>query len=223
MTKKVAVNGASQLPAAIANMATGLAASATSVSDGSNFMKFTKFGEFLYGADSIEVEPESDWAVNPMGFGQGWIAWGDKAHGTDGKMLGETMVGAGEAMPPQPAPVEGAWAEQRALQLACATGEDKGTQCLFKTSSHGGKKAYAALVLQVVKKIQAGESDIVPVVKLTADSYTHPTYGKIFTPTFEVVSWTTMEATEAPAEETQEEEQEPEVAKKPARRRRAKA
>ena len=187
-------------------------------------MKYTKFGEWLYGADNIEVEEGSEWAINPQGFGHGWIAWGDNAHGTEGEMLGEVMGSASAPMPAQPDPVEGSWAEQRAMQMACISGEDAGTQALFKTSSLGGKKMYSRIVMEIVKKINAGALDIVPVVNLTADSYPHTKYGKIFTPDYEIVRWTTMDdAAPAAVEEEEEEEAAPEPAPTPRRRRRAAA
>jgi hypothetical protein len=182
-------------------------------------MKFSKIGEYLYGADATEVEEGSEWAINPQGFGHGWIAWGDKAHGNDGTMLGETMIAAAQPILEMPGEVEGTWTEQRAVQLACISGEDEGTQCLFKTSSIGGKKFYAALVLEVVKRIEAGESAVVPVITLDADSYTHASYGKIFTPMFTVIRWEELGATESAAEEA-EAEPEPE---KPTRRKRKRA
>jgi hypothetical protein len=210
-----------QLPAAVANLAGGLAQSAQSATsmDGLQYMKFTKFGEFLFGADSIEVEADSQWAINPNGFGQGWIAWGDKAHGTEGEMLGEVMGPAAEPMPAMPAPVEGTWTEQRAMQLACVSGEDEGTQCLFKANSLGGKKLYASIVTEVVKRINAGESAIVPVVTLGADSYQHQKYGKIFTPEYAIVRWEEMDATPESAAEAAAAE-EPAEEEAPRRRRR---
>lgn len=212
-----------QLPAAVANLAGGLAQSAATATAGSGqqFMKYTKFGEFLFGADSIEVEEGSLWAVNPNGFGQGWIAWGDKAHGNEGEMLGEVMGLASEPMPAQPAVVDGTWTEQRAMQLACLSGEDEGTQCLFKVNSLGGKKFYAALVTEVVKRINAQETTIVPVITLSADSYLHAKYGKIFVPEFTIVRWEEMDTT--PEEAVAKAEEEPEEAPAPRRRRRAKA
>ena len=227
--KKEVAQKSNTLPAAIADLATGLAESATSSTDGVNFMKFTKFGEFLFGADSIEVEDDSEWAVNPAGFGHGWIAWGDDVHGNDGTMLGEVMGPAGQPLPGQPDPVEGSWAEQRAVQMACVSGEDEGTQCLFKSSSIGGKKFYAAIVLEVVKKIKAGDPAVVAIITLEADSYKHAKYGKIFTPDFSVVRWQTMDASaaaeEAPASKDDAvPEQKPEAKKEeeasPRRRRR---
>ena len=213
----------SNLPASVAGLATGLAASAQTAAagEGQQFMKFTKFGEFVFGADNIEVEPGSEWAINPQGFGHGWIAWGDAAHGTEGEMLGGVMASASGPMPAQPGPVEGTWSEQRAIQLACVSGEDAGVQALFKANSLGGKKMYARIVMEVVKRINAGQLDIVPVVHLTADSYQHTKYGKIFTPDYKLVRWTTMDdAVTAPAVEEEEEAPEPAT---PTRRRRAAA
>ena len=217
--KKGVTPSTGQLPAAVANLAGGLAQSAASAAttDGLQYMKFTKFGEFLFGADSIEVEQGSEWAINPQGFGHGWIAWGDKAHDTEGEMLGEVMGPAHEPMPAQPGPVEGSWSEQRAMQMACISGEDAGTQCLFKVNSLGGKKFYASLVTEVVKRISGGEAKVVPVINLSADSYQHQKYGKIFTPTYKIVRWEEIDATE-PAAEAPEEEAPAE--EEPRRRRR---
>jgi hypothetical protein len=51
--------------------------------------------------------------------------------------------------------------------------------------------------------VEKDQSKPVPVVKLGKDHYTHKSYGRIYTPVFEVVEWVSMsgEATEAEAEE----------------------
>lgn len=212
--KKGVATQKSALPAAIADLVGGLEVSATTAATGGDqFLKFTKFGEFVFGADNFEVEEDSEWAANPLAFGQGWIAWGDEAHGNESEMLGEVMVPAAQPMPAQPEAVEGKWVEQRSMQLVCLTGDDADTQCLFKTSSIGGKKLYAALVMEVVKRIKAGDSDVVPIIHLLPDSYQHAKYGKIFTPTYEVVRWEEMDAT-APSTDSPDEE--PEQAEEPA-------
>jgi hypothetical protein len=212
----------SQAPAVLSNLATGLAASVSHTPSGDGqFMKFTKFGQWLFGPDEIEVEEDTNWAINPEGFTHGWIAWGDKAHGTEGEMLGEQMCSASTPHPDQPEAVDGKWTEQRGLVMVCVDGEDKGTQVLFKANSRGGLKAYNAIVRAVVKRILARETDIVPLVTLDADSYVHKTYGKIFTPEVNIASWVAQDATsvpEAPAEETEAPAEEPAAA--PARRQR---
>lgn len=229
MTNEVAAN--SSLPASVTNMAANLAASIHAVggAGGSEtYMKFTKFGEWVYGMEGTETQEGSIWAVNPAQFLHGWTAWGTEAHGTDGQNVGEHMVNAGMAYPaeadlPQ---VKGNWSKAIAMMLRCTTGEDKGTQVLFKSNSLGGRKAYAGLIQKVVERIQAGETEVVALVELESDSYQHGTYGKIFTPVMKIVGWTGLDGA-IPEEEPQQNaaavEQpaaEPEEQEKPRRRRR---
>jgi len=56
----------------------------------------------------------------------------------------------------------------------------------------------------------------VPIVRLKKDHYTHKSYGRIFTPVFEIVEWVSMDgkADEAEADEA------PAAEAAPARRRR---
>ncbi len=197
-------NGNSNLPANIQNMATALAASASSAGASTStdaYMKFSKFGEWIYGVENVEVEPGSVWAVNPLGFQHGWTAWGTKAHGTSGQNMGECMVPAVHPMPLEenlPA-VKGDWMKAVGIQMLCTTGEDEGVQVMFKTNSHGGRKAYAAIVQAVTARIVAGEPDCMPLVELKADSYEHKEYGKIFTPILEIVGWSAHDAAREPA------------------------
>tara|TARA_R110002020_G_scaffold170207_3_gene359586 strand:+ start:2739 stop:3332 length:594 start_codon:yes stop_codon:yes gene_type:complete len=193
-------------------------AQAASSNTGGSFMKFTKFGTWEFGVDSIEIEDGSQWAINPTSFKHGWIAWGDKSHGTEGQKLGEVMVSANEPFPPQPEPVKGDWHEQFSFQMACVSGEDEGAQVQYGTSSSGGKKFYHSVVNAVCDQIDASVAEVVPVVTLGNDSYTHQTYGKIFNPDYEVVKFVTLDG--AAAEEPEPEpEPEPEA---PKRRRRRK-
>jgi len=222
----------SNLPANITNMAQALAASVASTggANGSDlYMKFTKQGEWMYGADNTETEEGSVWAVNPMGFMHGFISWGSKARGNAGTMTGERLVPATQPMPlegelPE---VNGDWTKAVAIQMRCTSGEDEGLQVLFKANSHGGRKAYAALLQAVVEQIGKGSAECVPLVDLKNDSYTHKEYGKIFTPEIEIVGWTTMggeaAAEAAPAIEEKAEEpaaEEPAKEEAPRRRRR---
>ncbi len=198
------------LPANIANLAGGLAASvAAAPTSGGSFMKFTKFGEWSYGAEDTPVEEGSQWAVNPNGFLHGWIAWGDKAHGNEGTKVDEVMCSAAEPHPACPDPVAGNWSQQRAIQLACISGEDEGLNVMFNTNSRGGLNCYNEIVKEVVRKIQAGETKIVPIVELEADHYMHNTYGKIFVPVMVVVAWVGLDdIPDGPVEDDDEEEEE---------------
>jgi hypothetical protein len=223
----------SNLPAELTSMATGLAASVSTAGENSGgvdlFAKMGRDGVFVYGADNTEFEPGSLWALNPLGIYHGLIAWGDKAHGTDGQNLGEVLVPASQPLPQESdmQEVKGTWSKIIALQLRCISGEDEGTQILFKSNSYGGRKAYSVLVAEVVGRITAGEEAVVPVIEFTSESYKHASYGKIYNPVFNIRSWTTMagDAESAKIEEAPEEApaEEPPVEEKPRRRQRAKA
>lgn len=224
------------LPANIGNMAAALAQSASSAGAsgaGELYLKMTKFGEWVFGAEEDEIEEGAILAINPMGFEHGWTAWGSKERGNEGTNVGEVMVPATQPLPAEgdlPA-VNGDWTKQIGVQLRCTNGEDEGLQFIWKSNSNGGRQAYAGLMQEVVSRIQAAPEDgtVVPLVKLRTDSYTHKTYGKIFKPILEVVGWATMDgeqaAEAAPAVEDQTKpEPEPEVQEEaPRRRRRRKA
>lgn len=229
---EVATTGNGALPANITNMAAALAQSsvnAGAAGGGELYLMFTKFGEWVFGAEKTETEEGSQWAVNPEGFTHGWQAW-DQDNTSNGP-TGEVMVPATQPMPAEAdlPDVKGKWAKAIGVQMRCLNGEDEGVQVLWKANSLGARKAYAEILQAVVTRIQNGHSDVVPVVELKADNYNHKTYGKIFTPLVDVVGWSDMDGNqaEAPAGELEAPEEapaeEPEAEEKPARRRRRKA
>jgi hypothetical protein len=222
-------NGTGGLPANIGNMgqalATSIAAAGTS-GEGDLYMKFVK-GEWVYGAEETEVQESSKWAINPAGCQHGYTAWGSEERGNEGKNVGERMVPATTPMPLEAAlpEVNGDWSKCIAVQMRCTNGDDEGIQVLFKSNSHGARKAYASILQDIVERIQSGVADVVPLVELGADSYKHKKYGKIYTPQFEVVGWATMDGEQAEEPEAIEEqaeapEPEPAAEEKPRRRRR---
>lgn len=176
-------------------------------------LKMDKRGDWVYGANQTEVEPEALWAVNPASFVHGYIAWGDAV------VLGEVMVPLTEPLPQvfeAPAGAEKGWQIQIGMGLKCISGPDKDMEVRFTVTSVGGKKAVQQLGVAIAQQIEADQTKPVPVVKLKTDSYKHKMYGKIFTPVFEIVEWVGMDgkADEAPAEEA------PAAEAAPARRRR---
>jgi len=197
----------SNLPANVLNMAAALASSASMVgarAGGELYMRFTKYGDWEFGAENVEVQEGSVWAINPHGLQHGWIAWGTKEQGTDGQNVGEVLVSATQPMPDRNnlPEVRGEWSSCIAVQMRCTNGDDEGIQVIWKSNSRGGRNAYADIVQAIVTRIGEGHAqDCVPLVELTADSYQHKTYGKIFTPVVDVVGWANMdgEAVEKPA------------------------
>ena len=156
------------------------------------------------------MEPEEDarWAVNPYSFQHGVIQW------VDSKVNAEVMVPVTQPMPQKGEPVNDSegkacgFDEQLAFQLQCVSGEDKGVQVLFKSTSVGGKKAVGALATAIAAAAGRGDEAVIPVVLLETSSYQHKKYGKIYTPELSVVEWLTPAGeaadgaeADAPAEE----------------------
>jgi len=158
-----------------------------------------KGGHWVFGADQTEVEDDSTWAVNPFSFVHGFIAWGD------GEVLGEKMVAISQPLPQiddAPPAAKKGWEQQIGMSLKCLTGDDKGMEARFTTTSVGGKRGVQTVAAALAEQVEKDQTKPVPVVKLTKDHYQHKSYGKIYTPVFEIVEWVSMEGeptVEAPA------------------------
>jgi hypothetical protein len=155
-------------------------------------------GHWVFGADQTEAEDDSRWAVNPFSFVHGFIAWGD------GEVLAEKLVPVTEPLPELEAAPPGAkkgWEPQTGLSLKCISGEDAGLEARFTTTSVGGRKAVQTLAVAIAAQVEKDQGKPVPVVKLAKDHYTHKSYGRIYTPVFEVVEWVSMNGEAAPEAE----------------------
>jgi hypothetical protein len=64
----------------------------------------------------------------------------------------------------------------------------------YTTTSVGGKKAVQALAVAIATQVEKDQSKPVPVVELGKEHYTHKSYGRIFTPVFQVLEWVGMDA-----------------------------
>ena len=174
---------------------------------GSVIIKMDKTGHWVYGADQTEVDGESTWAINPLSFVHGYIAWGD------GEVLGEKMVPVTQPLPEldaAPPNAKKGWEQQVGMSMKCLSGEDKGMEARYTVTSVGGRKAISVLAVALAEQVEKDQTKPVPVVKLKKDHYQHKSYGKIYTPVFEVLEWVSM-SSEPEAEATEE---------APARRRR---
>jgi hypothetical protein len=171
-------------------------------------IKMDKGGHWVFGAEQTEIEEGSTWAVNPLSFVHGFIAWGD------GEVLAEKMVSIANPLPELDEAPPGAkkgWESQVGMSLKCVSGEDKGMEARYTVTSVGGKRAVQTLAVALADQVEKDQTKPVAIVRLKKDSYQHKSYGKIYTPVFEIVEWMSMdgEAPEVAAEEA------------PARRRRA--
>ena len=197
MSNIVAFSGAN-LPA-VSTLSTALRSIAADVGPaGVVILKMDKTGHWVYGADQTEIEDDSTWAINPFSFIHGFIAWGD------GEVLGEKMVSVSQPLPEvdaAPPQSKRGWETQVGLSLKCLNGEDKDMEARYTTTSVGGKRAVQELALKISEQVEKDQTKPVPVIRLKKDHYTHKSYGKIFTPVFEIVEWVSMNGeAEAPAE-----------------------
>lgn len=163
-------------------------------------LKMDKTGHWVFGADQTEIDDDSTWAINPFSFVHGYIAWGE------GEVLGEKMVPVSEPLPEMDTPPPGAkrgWEMQVGMSLKCMTGEDKDMEARYNVTSVGGKRAVQKLALDIAAQVEKDQTKPVPVVRLKKDHYTHKSYGRIFTPVFEITQWVSLEGkTEGAAPET---------------------
>jgi len=195
---------------AVATLSTSLRAINTDVGGigaGVAILKMDKTGHWVFGADQTEVEDGSLWAVNPFSFVHGYIAWGD------GEVLGEKMVSVSQPLPEldaAPPNAKKGWEVQVGLSLKCISGGDKGTEARFTTTSVGGKRAVQTLAVALADQVEKDQDKPVAIVLLKKEHYQHKSYGRIYTPVFEVKEWVSMDA--EPAVEQEE---------APTRRRRA--
>jgi hypothetical protein len=167
---------------------------------GSVILKMDKRGDWVFGADQTEVDDGTLWAVNPFSFVHGFIAWGD------GEVLGEKMVSVSQPLPemePAPAGAKRGWETQVGMSLKCISGPDNGLEVRYNVTSVGGKRAVQGLAVAIAQQVESDQTKPVPVVTLKRDHYTHKSYGKIYTPVFEVQEWMSMDGgkAEEPAEE----------------------
>jgi hypothetical protein len=176
-------------------------------------IKMDKTGHWVFGADQTEVEADSTWAVNPFSFVHGYIAWGD------GEVLAEKMVSVSEPLPEMddaPPSAKRGWEVQVGMSIKCLTGEDKGLEARYTTTSAGGKRGVQTLAVAIAEQVDKDQSKPVPVVLLKKEHYQHKSYGRIFTPLFDIQSWVGMDG-----EEPVVEAEEVAVDAAPARRRRS--
>ena len=160
-------------------------------------LKMDKTGHWVFGADQTEVEDDATWAINPFSFVHGFIAWGD------GEVLGEKMVSVSSPLPEleaAPPNAKRGWETQVGMSLKCLSGEDKGLEARFSTTSVGGKRAVQALAVAIATQVDTDQTKPVPVITLGKEHYQHKSYGRIFTPIFDIKEWASMDGSVAEAE-----------------------
>jgi hypothetical protein len=197
MSTEVSTFSKANLPA-VSSLTDALRSIQTDVGPGGvAILKMDKTGHWVFGADQTEVQEGSTWAINPFSFVHGFIAWGE------GEVLGEKMVPVSTPLPEMDAAPPGAkrgWETQVGMSLKCLDGDDAGLECRFSTTSVGGKRAVSALAVAIAAQVETDQSKPVAVVRLKKEHYQHKSYGRIYTPVFEVVKWISMDGDDAQSE-----------------------
>jgi hypothetical protein len=177
---------------AVSSLATSLRTIQSEVgAAGVVILKMDKTGHWVFGADQTEVEDDSLWAINPFSFVHGFIAWGD------GEVLGEKMASVSQPLPvldEAPPQAKKGWESQVGMSLKCISGDDKGMEARYTTTSVGGKRSVQTLAVALADQVDKDQTKPVAVVRLKKDHYAHKSYGKIYTPVFEIVEWISMDA-----------------------------
>jgi hypothetical protein len=189
------VNFSSNLP--VTSVAAALKKNVAQVapSGGIVIIKMDRTGHWVFGADQTEVETGTKWAVNPLSFLHGFIAWGE------GTVLAEKMAPMTEPLPELDEAPTGAakgWEPQVGVSLKCLSGDEAGMDVRFTTTSMGGKRAIQELAVKVAEQIEADQERPVAIITLARDHYQHKQYGRIYTPVFNIDGWMSMTGEDAP-------------------------
>jgi hypothetical protein len=202
--------------AALGNLKQGLqnVQSGIRVAGGDPILRMGRDGVWIYGADNVEVEDGSEWAINPMSLQHGFICWKDIPQGSKDKpeLLGEEVRSMFQPLPVKEAlPDYGPankWVEEILVDIKCISGEDEGEQVIYKPSSTGGMRAMKEVIGAIMEAIDKHPDTPVPVITLGNDSYQHKQYGKTYVPQLQIVRWIGMDgvAPETPAEEKKQAE-----------------
>lgn len=187
-------------------------ASAPPAGGGKPLLRLLKSGKWVFGVNDDPVQEGSEWAINPLSIQHGWCCWSNYDEKKKNELLGEFMVPVTEPRPAKPEPLEsGEWKLQRSCELKCISGDDEGTEVLYKTPSVGGLRAFDVFLGLLQAQLDKDATHPVATVELLFDSYKHTQYGETFVPILEITGWATMsgereeqpeeeEADEAPAE-----------------------
>lgn len=167
------------------------AQAARSAASGAVLLRLLRDGIWVYGPDDVEVQEGSLWAINPFSLAMGYAAWGEEKTALAGTLVGERMALITEPqVDPNSLPdhQHAPWRAQVQFDAVCLNGDDVGVTVRYKTTSTGGRRAFAGLVQEVSNQADNGDQ-IVPVVSLGTDSYQHKQYGRTYVPVFDIAEW----------------------------------
>lgn len=207
MTNLTKASSASTALAALGGLKQGLSNVQQSipVAGGEPILRMGRDGIWVFGAENLEVEEGSLWAVNPLSLKHGWICWKKRPQGSKEKAekYADILVPMHEPKPAfaaLPSYDDGEWSEQTSITLRCMNGTDEGTQTDYKPSSIGGANQMREFIAAIMKQLDTDPDHPVPVVSLESSSYNHQTWGKTYTPVLRIVEWVSLDGLDNDAE-----------------------
>lgn len=218
--------GGGNLPVDSDDLIAGLAGLSESLSQGATsgipILRIGKQGIFVYGQDDVEVQPGSEWAINPQSIMHGWACWGQDGEG----LIDEVYVPGNTPAPNRnDLQAHGApWTQAFKVIMQCLNGEDEGQVVEYKTNSVGGRDFFRELVRDLTAQGMAEKKkhpkdgaarSIVPVIIHEVSQYKHPKWGLTNKPVLNIVRWTTMSSPGESQSEPEEKPDKPKAAKQP--------
>jgi hypothetical protein len=184
----------------LSKMAVAARSMAAAVPSPMSYLKMSKSGDWVYGAEEDEVPAGTQFLVNPQSFQRGVIAWQDTSNGQPAAKLDERMYSVFDDNPPEPGDCpkgSRGWETQFGFaMLAVNGGKMTGTELQYRASSDGGKRAISALIAEVAEGAPSNPGKV-PLIVLDNRSYKHASYGKIYAPVFKIVKWAPLPADKA--------------------------
>ena len=161
------------------------------------YLRFGRDGVWVYGAENIEVEQGSKWAINILSLQHGFVSWTDYPENDkrSNEVVAEVMVPMTSALPDRDKlpPSEWPYSQQVAFQMKCVDGEDAGEQAIYKTTSVGGTNNVSKIIAAIMAQLDVDGEHCVPLVVLGQDSYQHKKWGKTYTPVMDIKGWVTLD------------------------------
>lgn len=138
-------------------------------------------GVFNIGQENAILDPEGNWAANPLNVQQGFVSWG-----SDRKKAGEIMGPLGS---PPVEPNNGLeWKRQISIQFTAISGSDQGEEIELRNSSNGALSLYDNFIMKLANRPSVKHS--APVGKLWVHTYYLESWKKnIHEPKFDIENW----------------------------------
>ena len=161
-----------------------------------SYLKFTKTGNWVFGRDDNEVDPEELIAVNPTSFTIGWKGWnnGTPVSGPIVPIKQRKTLPKEDELEVLPAGEMNGWSKVLGVSLQSMA---DGTPLQYDATSYHGKEAVTKLMKEIGLGLKEHAEAPVALVKLTGDKYKHKTYGSdVHYPVFTIVGWADGEGKE---------------------------